>query len=188
MRYTSYSIMKKIIVLGFFTVIIVASIVSYATISNSPKPGGTKTATTATTKPRKLIIVDGCTILTETIAKQFLGDTATKADTATPMIYSPDIDISDCSYTTDTGAISLTVKSAKSENGAISNESMFGSNKPGDVTAVQKIGDKAYYNPKTGQINILKGSNWYILASTGKSAEKASLDEVRRLAEQLSFK
>lgn len=166
-----------------------------ATVTNT----STGQSQTVQTGNDAIVAVDACDVLTESAAKQVLGDAATKGDTAAGSAASADVSVSNCVYTAksvtsgsalaqaqSTNAAGLLVRAAKSQTGAESNKAQFGSAKPSGVEDVSGYGDKAYWNPQYGQLNILKGGNWYIVSHyTGLSPSKGTLDQAKQLADAI---
>lgn len=144
-----------------------------------------------------LIAVDACDVLTEAAAKQVIGDGAKKGDTAAGNVSSDDVSVSNCVYnyksvTTgpalqqlqSTESVGILARAARTKLGAESNKAVFASQKPAGVQDVSGYGNKAFFNPSTGQLNILKGNNWYILSHyTGVSSNKSTLAEATELAD-----
>jgi hypothetical protein len=108
-----------------------------------------------------------CDVLTEAIAKKLLGTVAPA--TAPPAgTSSGDVSVTTCARTNSvTGAqaesASLLMRVAKTETGALSNEAVFDS-PPAGAQDVSGYGEKAFWNPQYGQLNILNHGNWYILS------------------------
>lgn len=152
---------------------------------------------TVKTGEAAIINVDACDVLTEAAAKQVLGAGAEKGNTAAGNASSDDISVTNCNYNykpVTTGpalqqlqsavAAGILARSAKTKTGAESNKAVFGPQKPAGVQDVSGYGDKAYFNPKFGQLNILKGGNWYILSHyTGVSPSKGTLEDAKKLAD-----
>ena len=146
-----------------------------------------------------IVAVDACDVLTDAVAQQVLGTGATKADTTAGNASSSDVSVSNCNYTykpvttgsaleqvQSTHAAGLLVRAAKTKTGVDSNKAVFGPQKPAGVQDVSGYGDQAYFNPQYGQLNILKGGNWYILSNyVGVNPTKATLDQVKQLADAL---
>lgn len=146
-----------------------------------------------------IINVDACDVLTESVAKQVIGAGAEKGDTSAGNVSSDDVSVSNCVYTyksVTTGPIfdqlastdhaGLLVRSAKTQIGVKSNKTPFTTARPSAAQDVSGFGDDAYFNPTTGQLNILKGGNWYILSKyKGTSGTATTVDEVKVLATAL---
>jgi hypothetical protein len=135
-----------------------------------------------------------CGIFTLADAKQLLGDSAkggeNQADTS-----SQDVDVTTCNYLQDLSSsnapvsssktASLEVKLPKTANGIKSNQGQFGPIKPGGVQDVSGYGDKAYWDPEHGQLDILKNNTWYILSYGSTTPSARTLDEAKQLADLL---
>ncbi len=146
-----------------------------------------------------IINVDACDVLTEAAAKQVIGAGAEKGDTSAGNVSTDDVSVTNCVYTykaVTTGPIldqlasvdhaGLLVRSAKTKTGAESNKTPFTTAKPAAAQDVSGYGEAAYYNPAMGQLNILKGGNWYILSKyKGTSGTSTSLTELKTLADAL---
>lgn len=145
------------------------------------------------------VAVDACDVVTQSVADQVLGSGSTKSDTSAGNASSDDVSVSNCNYLNKphTGnplqdakngtTLGLLARAAKSSAGANSNKAVFGSQKPSGVEDLSGYGDKAYYNPQYGQINILKGNNWYIL-SVKKGVDSrvvSTLDVVKPFADAI---
>lgn len=147
-----------------------------------------------------LVSVDACEVLTDSVAKQILGENAQKGDTQSGNASSSDVSVSNCVYTVktvttgsvleqarSTEAVGVLARAAKSQTGADSNKSQFASAKPSGVQDVSGYGDKAFWNPKFGQLNILKANNWYIVSHyKGLNATEGTLDQAKQLADAIN--
>ncbi len=60
---------------------------------------------------------------------------------------------------------------------------MFGPSKPAGVQDVSNVGDKAYWNPSFGQLNVLKNGNWYILSNGTLDKSKSTQADALKLYE-----
>jgi hypothetical protein len=135
---------------------------------------------------------DACNYLTAVVATQVLGAGAEKGTGNAP-VTSSDISVSTCIYTSKPGATVADVKNMRSATllvrspltavGAASNDEPFDNQKTGAIT-VNGYGEKAYWDPELGQLNVLKGGVWLIM-SLGKSSatDVKSLDEAKQLAD-----
>jgi hypothetical protein len=137
--------------------------------------------------------------LTPDDARKLLGNSitggATSANAATN-----DIDVSTCAYTqqfpsntpvsTVREALSVTilVRAAKSDAGAVSNSNQFGPRKPTDAQDINGYGDNAYWYPAGGQLNILKRNNWYILTYGKISPNDRTLEQTKQFADLIIAK
>lgn len=146
-----------------------------------------------------MVAVDACDVLSASVAKKVLGDGAEKGDTSAGTASTDDISVSNCIYThksVTTGSVKdqlasietvgLLVRAAKNKAGAASNQTPFTSAKPAGVQDVTGYGSKAYFNPSTGQLNVLAGNNWYIISRyTGTSVTRATLEQTKVLADAI---
>lgn len=137
--------------------------------------------------------IDACTILTEGIAKQVLGDGATKGNEVDGNS-TDDIAVSNCNYTAQGATIAqmkgagVLVRTGITQTGKESNISEFRSSPADDTQEVDGLGDEAHFNASMGQLNILKNGNWYIVSNyTGTNPTKATLEQVKQLADLLEF-
>lgn len=144
-------------------------------------------------------VVDACDVLTQKIADKVLGAPSTKAGVAADSKTSTkSLSVSNCTYSyrsvttgpaieqgESTKRVSLLVRAAKDKAGADSNKGQF--NKiPAGSQSVSGYGDAAFWDPKFGQLNILKDNNWYILNhSKGITITGGTLDEAKQLADAL---
>lgn len=145
-----------------------------------------------------IIAVDACDVLTEAIAINILGDAAAKGDLPASDVATEDVSVSSCVYTakidpvaavriSNTKGVNILVRAAKTTAGSDSNKSQFTTLKPAGVEDVAGIGNAAFYNPTYGQLNVLKGGNWYIVTNYSGSAN-GTLELDQQLASVLAFR
>lgn len=166
--------MKKTVAVIVAVVLIVGVSVFFLTHKN--KTNASNSSTNTSTVSTNYAAVAACSVLTSSIANQILGSSAVKATPPADTESTSDIAFSECIYsagpTVDPPHMaSVAIRSAKDSTGAASNSSVFTSaGMPSGAQTVTGYGDKAYWDPSMGQLNILKGSNWYILNNyTGTS-------------------
>jgi hypothetical protein len=143
---------------------------SAANTSSSPSSqinSGTNAAYTA-----------ACAALPLSGAQNILGSSAQPA-TPIDLGVSPaaNTELTSCAYAADGHTAQLTLRSAKGSLGASQNATVFGSEKPADITDVQGYGQSAYWNPSTGHFAILSHNDWYTIVTsqgTQASAEAAA--------------
>lgn len=146
-----------------------------------------------------IIAVDACDVLTEAIAKNILGDAAAKGDLPAGDVATKDVSVSSCVYTvkidpaaavriSNTKGVSILVRAAKTTAGSDSNKSQFTTLKPTGVQDVAGIGNAAFYNPTFGQLNVLKGGNWYIVTNYSGTAAIGTVESNTLLANAIAFK
>lgn len=199
-------IMKKFVILAVAVAAVIGGgavfLVTRGHNDNSVKVTNTNTGNSQEIKTGDdaLVAVDACDVLTETAAKQVLGDVVKKGETAGHAASSDDLSVSNCSYdhkTVTTGpalaqaqsadVVGVLARAAKTKAGADSNKGQFTTAKPAGVQDVSGYGDKAFWNPQYGQLNILKGNNWYIISHyTGLNATKGTLEQAKQLADAIN--
>ncbi|MCU1441833.1 MAG: hypothetical protein JWP85_2830 [Rhodoglobus sp.] len=130
-----------------------------------------------------------CDLLTPTKAQALLGDKVIGLDSKAPVI-TDNVATSKCSYTdsnTDVNNLivaAIAVRTGINDAGIKQNKNEFNANKPSDnIEAVKDIGDTAYFDHSTGQLNILKGHDWIILSyGVGATPEANTSDKAFELA------
>lgn len=116
-------------------------------------------------------------INTDTKDLQFTGDTAT----------------SKCAYTDqnpDNSAMlvaAVAIRSGINDKGVQQNKNDFAAARSNNNTdTVTGIGDSAYFNKTSGQLNVLKQRSWYIFSySTADSTAAGSVDQAITLARKV---
>lgn len=131
-----------------------------------------------------------CDVFTLDIAKQVLGDQAKQSDMGgTGHVSTDDISVSSCIYETGSGngvlIANALVRAAKNKDAYQSNTYGFENareqgTEPGKKVSSKKIsglGDDAYFNPSTKQVNVLvnNGQYWLILQVGGEQAPAEKL-------------
>jgi hypothetical protein len=130
-----------------------------------------------------------CDVLTEAIAQKLLGQVS-PATTPSQGTSSDDISVSTCVRTsTDTSvaksaSATLLMRVARNATGAQGNRAVFDAPPPG-AHEVEGYGDKAFWNPAFGQLNILSDGNWYILTLGPIDQKLHTLEQTRKLADAL---
>ncbi len=183
-------------------VVVGAAVGTYVVLHNNNKATVTNTNTGQSVEVKTgsaaIVNVDACDVLTQNIANEVLGATATKGDTSAGNASSDDVSVTNCVYTVkidpsatkpnNTKGVSILVRSAKTSTGAATNNDQFGAKKPAGVQDVTGLGEKAYYNPTYKQLNVLKNGNWYIITSYSGSPTNATLESDQALASKLTYK
>lgn len=196
--------MNKLTILIIGTVIIVGGISVVITRNSGDESVKVTNAINGNSDDMKLgsgaeISVDACAILNEAIAKTVLGDNAKKGDLPNSEVSTKDVSVSSCVYTAkinpsapvriaNTKGVGLLVRAGKTNAGKKSNQDQFSTYKPSGVQDVVGLGDSAFFNPQFGQLNILKGGNWYIVTNYSGNAMGGTLDTNKTLANLLSLK
>ncbi len=132
-----------------------------------------------------------CAVLTQEIAKSVLGSVGEETPPP-PENSNDDVSVTSCVRANAvTGldrpmSVSLLMRVAKSVTGAKANESVFqAGGLPSGAMEVSGYGDAAFWNPTFGQLNILKGGNWYIVSSGPIDPKKHTLEGTKPLADAI---
>ncbi len=187
--------MKKIIPIIAAVVVLAVGLVAFLVV-------GKDDAKTSDTNQQKtqassaLTPPEACDLFSLDDAKKVLGDTAQvpSSPAVNAEASSDDIKVSNCTYETPAGTTIADIKNqrmasilsrgAKTQTGADSNKDYFnGSTKPEGVQEVTGYGDAAFWNPEFGQLNILKGNNWFILQVGNTAATTRTLDDAKKMAD-----
>lgn len=198
--------MNKLAIWIIGLVIVIGGVSAVLIIRNNGDKNTTVTdiktgqSTDVKTGSNAIIAVVACDVLTEATAKNILGDAAAKGDLpAASQVSTKDVSVSSCVYTakidpaaavrlSNTKGVSVLVRAAKTNSGSDSNKSQFGSAKPAGVQDVAGIGDAAFFNPQFGQLNVLKGGNWYILSNYSGGSSTGTVESNKKLADLLVLK
>jgi hypothetical protein len=178
--------------------VIIAGIVvigGVAVFLNVTRNSGNVSVTTSDSNS-SFVVIGACDILTKDIVEQTLGGVVPTAKPAEGTSTNADISISTCSYNVvngsgskarTTGSALLMARSARNSFGAEMNKADFDKSRVEDAETVEGIGDKAYYSKLFNQLNILKGHNWYTIATYKGSSDQGTLAGARELAEKLNL-
>ncbi len=132
-----------------------------------------------------------CDILTLDEATKVLGAGAKGGSSNTDApTESEHLTVSTCTYDNndDSKTATILVRAAKSSKGIESNQRAFGSDKPADAQDVAGYGDKAFWSPQFGQLNVLKNNNWYIISNGPLNPAGNTLNEAKQLADLIISK
>ena len=185
--------MKRAVLYAIGLVLIVAAaaaIVLAVRAAKNHDGGGSNPAATST---QSSSAKKACDIFTLAEAKKLLGDTA-RGGVVPVNDTTDDFRVSTCSYTQDQGSnaptasrlvANLLAQFPLNDKAVASNQNQFGPLKPTTVQDVSGYGDKAYWDPKLGQLNILKNNTWYILSFGPTTPASRSLAQTRQLADLL---
>lgn len=146
-------------------------------------------------------LAKACDILTEDVAKTALNGSVTRGDeVSSATSSSDDIAVSQCSYTQSISpgqtvspdslkSVNLLVRSARTDTGKQANSDVFSEGKmPSNAEALSGYGEKAFWNPEFGQLNILKNGNWYIVEFGSTVPSIRSLSDTKDFANTLANK
>jgi len=136
--------------------------------------------------------VDACKLLTPAKAQDLLGDNVISVDSNAPVI-SDNTSTSKCSYTDrnpdkDKMMIAaIAVRAGLNKKGVQQNKADFKAKKPTNgIKTVKNLGDSAYFNEDLGQLNVLRGREWFILNYGVASAPQFNtLDNAVELAKKV---
>lgn len=158
-------------------------------VADAPKP--------ITPKAKTNELVGICKTFTPEIASQILGSPAQPADISSSPKSRADTTVETCIYynqppsptaakpedVTKLRMVSLVVITAKNDTGKKSITAVF---KPGDSAnqVVTGYGEKAFWKPKAGNLNVLKNGKWYIFTNSNTGAVNEPAD-AKKLADVL---
>ena len=133
-----------------------------------------------------------CDLLTKDEAKEMLGDQVLDRNQANPTLQD-NVATSKCSYTdvnpeqNQMKVAAIAVRSAVNDKGTEKNKREFAAAKLNQgMQAVSNLGDKAFFNPELGQLNILKGRDWIILSyGIGANPQANTLDDAIELSQKV---
>lgn len=133
-----------------------------------------------------------CELLTEAEAQELLGGKTISSNISSPVV-SNDTAVSKCGYTDRNPDVNsmivaaIIVRSGINDAGVAQNKTEFVKNRPKEGTdTVKGFGDRAYYNQKLGQLNILDERNWIILSyGVGSTPESNTLEKSVELANKV---
>ena len=133
-----------------------------------------------------------CSTFTPAEAQVLLGASAFNANTNEPVL-SGNTTTSRCGYTdgnSDTTKMivaAIIVRSGINDKGVEQNKTEFVRGTPTQaVEVVKDIGDSAYFNQANGQLNVLKGRNWFILSyGLGSAPEANTVEDATKLAQKV---
>jgi hypothetical protein len=137
---------------------------------------------------------EACEIFTEAVAKDVLGANAQKTETPVPTsAATADIGVTQCLYDNGSDDIqklataSVLVRAAKNTSVYTTNEYGFNDTKTSATSGqaavdITGIGDKAWFNPSIGQVNVLvEGGKYWLIVSVGDGVKGT-----RELGEKLA--
>ena len=184
---------KNVVLIVIVAIVLVLAAGAAVAFMNKKKVNDTSSNTQSSSARFSPKIVDACVVLTPQIATAYFGEVPEKSDTPSSQTSSDDINVSNCSYSTkfvigQAGKMrtaGLLARSAKTQVGADSNKSEFTDQRPQDAQSVSGYGNDAFWSPTYGQLNILKGNNWYIIQAGYTTLASRTLDDAKKLADQL---
>lgn len=171
---------KKEITIGAIALFSVAAVVALVTLviyNNQPK---------ITHQP-----ATACDLLTTEEASGLLGGKTIRTTIKDPEI-DGDTATSSCGYTDGNADMekavvaAINVRAAINDKGAEQNKTEFAAGRPRAAKEVKNVGERAYWNLETGQLNLLSGRNWVIISyGVGATPEANTLDDAIKLAKKV---
>lgn len=126
-----------------------------------------------------------CSILSQEIASKVLGEPAKPSDANKEAPNNSDhVVVSTCSYNSadNSKTTTLLMRAAIDAEGSAHDKDQFGPNKPSTAQVVSEYEDSAYWDADFRQLNILKGTTWYILTNGSNEVSERTLDQAKQLA------
>jgi hypothetical protein len=133
-----------------------------------------------------------CDLLTPAEAHSLLGDKVISTDSNDPTIVG-NMASSKCGYTDENSnqdemmLAAVAVRSGINDTGVAQNKTDFTNAKTTSAgESVTGIGDSAFFNKTNGQLNVLKGHQWYIISyGVGAAPEANTIDKALVLARKV---
>ncbi len=191
---------KKTIFAAVFILAVCAGIIAYL-LSSNDKNQNTQPANNQVSSEQKSSYKSACDVFTLEIAKQYLGQKARPGDTkaSNNSTEGDNVINSTCLY--DGGEDSLEsrniqVTTAKNATGEQWNRDEF-ENSPKETAEfsgeqapnlinIDNLGEKAFWNPQMGQLNILLGNGKYWIIVQGSIKDQQSqIDKHKEMAIQI---
>lgn len=184
--------MKKTGIIG--SILIVLVIIGGVAWWLIAKPGSTdQTNPGAASIEKTYAAKDACTVLTQAVANQILGDGA-EIGVGNNNVAGGDVNVSTCTYSAKTdGTIAgvknmklatLMIRSPLSDVGVASNEQPFDPPKAG-AQPVTGYGEKAFWDPEFGQLNVYKNGTWLIFSYGKSGATERTFGETKLFADKI---
>lgn len=186
--------MKKQIVAIIGSVVVVLALAGGLVWWQASQQNSAKNVDQATQQDMPLTAPkDACSYFTQEIAVKILGEGAEKGSDGSP-VASEDVSVSTCIFTSKQAqtiaevknmrTATLLMRSPLTTTGAVSNDEPFDNLETGAIK-VEGYGEKAFWSPTLGQLNVLKGGTWLIL-SVGKSdLSQSTLDDAKKFADEI---
>ena len=133
---------------------------------------------------------DARKLLTPAEAQKVLtqGDKVISLNTTAPVL-SGDVATSQVAFSdsnpepTKMMVAAVAVQSGVNDKGVVKVKSDFNKMKPSGASVVPGLGDSAYFDSTKGQLNVLRGRDWFIFSlGVGMSQGDNSLDDTTKLA------
>jgi hypothetical protein len=179
---------KKVLLSVAAVAVVTIGIIGFVALGGDDKPAKDNKANATS---ESLSATKACDLFTLSEAKQLMGDAATLGST-TEAASSDDVSVDNCSYVNNATTVpelrtaTIMVRSALSDLGKTSNQDAFkagGAANPSGATAVSGYGDKAFWDPATYQLAVLKGNTWIGIVYGGTNPTSNTLDDAKKVAD-----
>ena len=175
---------------GIIAVVVIGGGVTWW-MMNKPSDSTKTNNDSAATSEGGYAAKDACTILNQSVADQLLGAGAEIGE-GNNNVTSGDVSVSTCTYSAKTDGTIAGVKNMKlatllvraplSAEGKVSNNQPFDPPKAGTQN-VTGYGEKAFWDPEFGQLNVYKNGSWLIFSYGKAATADRTLDETKRFAD-----
>ena len=171
-------------------VIVAAGIGTFIALNSNKSSDSVSSGSQASSKTQ-FTALKACELLTLTEAKQLMGESTTEGSNTDPTA-SDDINVDTCSYINNATTVStirtvtVMARSALTNDGLDSNKEAFetgGAANPSGAKAVDGYGDKAFWDPTTHQLAILKDNTWIGIVYGGTNPINNTLDDAKKVAD-----
>jgi hypothetical protein len=185
--------MRHKLTIAFEVLLIAAAVAAVYFIFKHPDRHDDKTSSQppAAVTPKKAL---ACQRYTLVDAKQLLGQSAKASTSPTADSNGGNLYTSSCTYTEQVlpgqqtsvkQSSTLIIRQPQSEKGVQSNQGEFGPLIPKDAQVIDGYGDKAFWDPERGELNILKADIWYEFSIGPTNPSERTLDQTKPMADLL---
>ena len=134
--------------------------------------------------------IDACDVLTSERASRILGPVADIPTSTAAATTDGDAAVTSCTYLAadrnERGGrvtVGLVVRTALSDAGAVDNRRRFEpAQLPDGAEQVDGLGDRAFWAPGLGQLNVLADDQWFVVTYGGIDPRENTLSATRRAA------
>ena len=122
-----------------------------------------------------------CSVLTAQIAAAILGSDAKPSAATVAPSQTTDVTTNSCAYAGAAGQLGLVAHFARTSLGQSKNDLIFGSERPATAVSISGVGQSAFWDPSSSQLNVLSSNNWYII-TWNKQNRSVSMQQVQQAA------
>lgn len=182
---------KNTLIGAIVAVVVIVGAVTFFMLNGSPKTATSTPEMGSQTSSDKLSAAKACELLTLAEAKQLMGESTTVGSNTAPA-NGDDINVDTCSYTNNAASVpgiriaTIMVRSALTGDGLTSNKEAFeagGAANPSGATAIEGYGEKAFWDPATHQLAVLKGNLWIGIVYGGTNPSTNTLEDAKKVAD-----